>query len=85
MGDAGGGRWKVAIVSLTVDAMVYLPGFFFREEGFRGGGCAESLSEIDRREARLVAPRPLDCSSRCLACERSIEWSLEKSDRVALL
>ena len=50
----------------------------------RGGGVAESLSEFRRRVACLESPRPLEGSSRRLGCVRSIEWSLEESDRLAL-
>ena len=39
----------------------------------RGGGGAESLSEVGRRVARLETPRPLEGSSRRLGCGRSIE------------
>ena len=50
----------------------------------RGGGVVESLSEVRRRVARLESPRPLEGSLRRLGCVRSIEWSLEESERLAL-
>ena len=58
-----------------------LAGSFFPVR--RGGGGAESLSEVGSRVARLDAPR-LKGFTRCLRCKWSIEWSLEESKRLAL-
>ena len=58
-----------------------LGGFFFPVR--RGGGGAESLSELGCRLARLDAPR-LEGFTRCLGCKWSIERSLEESERLAL-
>lgn len=68
----GRGRGRVAIAALRsiVYAMLYLSGLSF-QEGLPGGGFAESLSEEERRVARLGGPRLLKGSSRHL--ER--EWA----------